>query len=210
MEQMPRDAMTTLLGSTYLTVQSKINYFNGLGQPLQTLIHRGSGDGLKDILASTPKYDSYGRAFKNIIPVASATGTGEFSADAETLAKTFYIDQKPFTEIKDFDNSPLNRVLKSYGVGEAWQNANKYMETKYEIEGDGIQLYTVNSTNDGASTAGAYPASSLIKTVMVNEQGNQVIEIKDLAGKVIQKTVVKGSEYLSVRACLKIIFGILR
>ena len=199
MEQMPRDAMTTLSGSTYLTVQSKINYFNGLGQHLQTLIYRGSGDGLKDILASTPKYDIYGRAFKNIIPVASATGTGAFSADAETLAKTFYLDQKPFTEIKDFDNSPLNRVQKSFGVGEAWQTANKYMETKYEIEGNGIQLYTVNSTNDGASTAGNYPASSLIKTVMVNEQGNQVIEIKDLAGKIIQKTVVNGSEYLSVK-----------
>jgi RHS repeat-associated protein len=199
MEQMPRDAMTTLSGSTYLTVQSKVNYFDGLGRPLQSLIYRGSGDGLKDILASTPKYDIHGRAFKNIIPVASATGTGEFSADAETLAKTFYIDQKPFTEIKDFDNSPLNRVLKSFGVGEAWQNANKYMETKYEIEGNGIQLYTVNSTNDGASTSGAYPLSSLIKTVMVNEQGNQVIEIKDLAGKVIQKTVVNGTEYLSVK-----------
>lgn len=199
MEQMPRDAMTTLTGSTYLTVQTKINYFNGLGQPLQSLIYRGSGDGLKDILVSTPKYDIYGRAFKNIIPVASAMGTGEFSADAETLAKTFYIDQKPFTEIKDFDNSPLNRVQKSYGVGEAWQNATKYMETKYEIEGNGIQLYTVNSNNDGVSTSGAYPASSLIKTVIVNEQGNQVIEIKDLAGKIIQKTVVNGSEHLSVK-----------
>lgn len=199
MEQMPRDAMTTLSGSTFLTVQSKINYFDGLGRPILSLIHRGSGDGLKDILVSTPKYDAYGRAFKNIIPVASATGTGEFSADAETLAKTFYIDQKPFTEIKDFDNSPLNRVQKSYGVGEAWHNANKFMETKYETEGNGIQLYTVNSNNDGASTSGAYPLSSLIKTVTVNEQGNQVIEIKDLAGKIIQKTVVNGSEYLSVK-----------
>ena len=196
MEQMPRDAMTTLSGSTYLTVQTKINYFDGLGRPLQSLIHRGSGDGLKDILAGTPKYDSYGRAFKNIIPVASATGTGAFSADAETLAIAYYNDQKPFTEIKDFDNSPLNRVQKSYGVGEAWQNATKYMEIKYEIEGNRIQLYTVNSTNDGASTSGNYSANSLIKTVMVNEQGNQVIEIKDLAGKVIQKTVLNGTDSL--------------
>jgi RHS repeat-associated protein len=199
MEQMPRDAMTTLTGSTYLTVQTKINYFNGLGQPLQSLIYRGSGDGLKDILVSTQKYDIYGRAFKNIIPVASATGTGAFSADAETLAKTFYNDQKPFTEIKDFDTSPLNRVQKSYGVGEAWQNASKYVETKYEVEGNGIQLYTINSSNDGASTSGAYPASSLIKTVVVNEQGNPVTEIKDIAGKIIQKTVQNGTEYLSTK-----------
>lgn len=199
MEQMPRDAIITLSESICSTVQSKINYFDGLGRPLQSLIHRDSGDGLKDVLVSTPKYDIYGRAFKNIIPVASATGTGAFSADAETLAKTFYNDQKPFTEIKDFDNSPLNRVQKSYGVGEAWQNATKYMETKYEIEGNGIQLCAVNSTNDGASTSGSYPASSLVKIVMVNEQENQVIEIKDLAGKIIQKTVVNGAENLSTK-----------
>ncbi len=189
MEQMPRDAMTTLAGTDYTNVQSKISYVDGLGRAAQSVIYRGSADGQKDILASTPLFDIFGRQFKNVIPVASINGNGGFYAKADSLAKIFYQDQNPSSEVNAYDNSPLNRVLKSYGVGQAWRTAQKYVEMKYEIEGNGIRLYTINSTNDGAVSTGAYPASSLIKKVMVNERGKETWELTDLAGKTVMRVV---------------------
>ena len=189
MEQMPRDAMTTLVGTDYTNVQSKISYVDGLGRPIQSVIYRGSADGQKDILANTPLYDIFGRQFKSVIPVASVNGNGGFYAKADSLAKIFYQDQNPSSEVTAYDNSPLNRVVKSYGVGQAWRTAQKYVEMKYEIEGNGIRLYTVNSTNDGAVSTGAYPASSLIKKVMVNERGKETWELTDFAGKTVMRVV---------------------
>lgn len=196
MEQMPRDAMTTLAGTDYTSVQSKISYVDGLGRPIQSVIYRGSADGQKDILASTSLYDIFGRQFKNVIPVASVNGNGGFYAKADSLAKIFYQDQNPSSEVIAYDNSPLNRVLKSYGVGQAWRTAQKYVEMKYEIEGNGIRLYTVNSSNDGAVSTGAYPANSLIKKVMVNERGKETWELTDLAGKTIMRVVQDDTGYL--------------
>ena len=196
MEQIPRDAMTTLAGTDFITVQSKISYIDGLGRAAQSVIYRGSADGQKDILASTPLYDIFGRQFKNVIPVASVNGNGEFYAKADSLAKIFYQDQNPSFEVIAYDNSPLNRVLKSYGVGQAWRTAQKYVEMKYEIEGNGIRLYTINSTNDGAVSTGAYPASSLIKKVIVNERGKETWELTDLAGKTVMRVVQDDSGYL--------------
>jgi RHS repeat-associated protein len=195
-EQMPRDAMTTLVGTDYTNVQSKISYVDGLGRAAQSVIYRGSADGQKDILASTSLYDIFGRQFKNVIAVASINGNGGFYAKADSLAKIFYQDQNPANEVIAYDNSPLNRIVKSYGVGQAWRTAQKYVEMKYEIEGNGIRLYTVNSNNDGAASTGAYPASSLIKKVMVNERGKETWELTDLAGKTVMRVVQDDTGYM--------------
>jgi RHS repeat-associated protein len=198
MEQTPREAMTTLTGSTYKTLQSSIGYFDGLGRPSLTVVYRGSADASKDLITSTSQYDIFGRNYKNILPVASNSSTGDFSTQSEALAKTFYNDQNPFTEVTLFENSPMNRPLKSYGVGENWRTNSKFVESKYLIANSGVVLL-FNVTSTGATLAGTYEANQLTKNVLVSEQGNEVVEYKDKDGKIIQRDVQDGvGTYLSV------------
>ena len=198
MEQTPREAMTTLTSSTYKTVQSSIGYFDGLGRPSLTVVYRGSADASKDLITSTSLYDIFGRNYKNILPVASNSSTGDFSTQSEALAKTFYNDQNPFTEVTLFENSPMNRPLKSYGVGENWRTNTKFVESKYLIANNGVVLL-FNVTSTGATLAGTYGANQLTKNVLVSEQGNEVVEYKDKDGKIIQRDVQDGEgTYLSV------------
>jgi RHS repeat-associated protein len=198
MEQTPREAMTTLTSSTYKTVQSSIGYFDGLGRPNMTVVYRGSADASKDLITSTALYDIFGRNYKNILPVASNNSTGDFSTQSEALAKTFYNDQNPFTEVTLYENSPMNRPLNSYGVGENWRTNTKFVESKYLIANSGVVLL-FNVTSTGATLAGTYGANQLTKNVLVSEQGNEVVEYKDKDGKIIQRDVQDGEgTYLSV------------
>lgn len=198
MEQTPREAMTTLSGSTYKNVQSSIGYFDGLGKSTQTILYRGSADASKDLITSTALYDIFGRNYKNILPVASDGSTGGFSTQSETLASAFYNDTKPFTEITLYENSPMNRPLNAYGVGQNWRTNSKFVESKYQIANSGtVLLFNVTST--GATLAGTYAANQLTKDIVVSEQGNEVVEYKDKDGKIIQRDVQDGvGTYLSV------------
>jgi hypothetical protein len=198
MEQTPREAMTTLTGSTYKTVQSKIGYFDGLGKPAQTIVYRGSADATKDLITSTSLYDIFGRNYKNILPVASNGNTGGFSTQAETLAKVFYNDLNPFTEITSYENSPMNRPLKGYGAGQNWRNNSKFVEYKYSIA-DANEVLLFNVTSTGATLAGTYGVNQLIKNTVISEQGNEVVEYKDKDGKIVQRNVQDGEgTYISV------------
>ena len=75
MEKMPREAMTTVAGATHTTVQTAIQYFDGLGRPTQTILYKASPDATKDIVASYTEYDGFGRAYKSMLPTPSDAAT---------------------------------------------------------------------------------------------------------------------------------------
>lgn len=187
MEQTPREAMTSLTGSSYNTVQSTIQYFDKLGRPSQSIVYRGNADAQKDLILSTTQYDAFGRAYKSILPTPSDVQTGGFNAASQSLAATFYGDTSPFTETI-FEASPANRPVKGFGAGQTWRTNNKYVSTKYLIAGaNEMPLWNVTAT--GATKNGSYGAGQLLKTETTSEQGNKVIEYKDKEGKIIRKDV---------------------
>lgn len=189
MEQTPREAMTTLTGSTYKTVQSNIQYFDKLGRPSQVVLYRGSPDAQKDILSATTQYDLFGRANIAILPTPSDVQTGAYKSTAQSLATSFYDnDANPFTETI-FEASPANRPLKGFGAGQNWRTANKFVATDYSIADAGdVPLWNVSSTG-ATKVSGGYGAGQLLKTTTTSEQGNKVVQYKDKDGNIIRKDV---------------------
>jgi hypothetical protein len=177
-EMIPRIGSNSL-PSGYQNLQIINTYANGLGQKLQTVAQQAGTNGANDIVSNATTYDGYFRTEKTYIPFSNV-GSGALAP----LPSSVHGDSRPFTENFEFDNSPLNRLFKVRGVGNAWFTANKFSENTTEISG-GIRSYSVAS--NGAVSSGTYPANSLLKKTKKDEQGNIVIEYSDKQGNLVQK-----------------------
>ncbi|MFC3813328.1 RHS repeat domain-containing protein [Lacihabitans lacunae] len=104
---------------------------------------------------------------------------------AKSLAQSFYADTAP-TDSTIFEASPLNRPMASFGAGQAWRAANKKTQIFYESGGTEVRYYTVNASNNIVLN-GSYPAHSLFKKRVLDEQGNETIAYTDKRGRMIEK-----------------------
>lgn len=200
-----------------------VTYFDGLGRPIQQRAYKQSNTG-KDIVTHT-EYDTYGRPAKEFLPFVSGSATLGYSSSAGTDVMSFYSSPNvsqtgdpyfeatgnPFSE-KQFEASPLNRVLKQAAPGNAWA-----MNSGHEVKID----YLTNSANEvkyykapaswqasqGLYVAtivqqpgGFYAAGELYKTVTKDENWTSgtlhtTEEFKDKEGRVVLKKTY--STYLS-------------
>jgi len=188
----------------------KINYFDGLGRPIQQIAYKQSASG-KDIV--TPiEYDAFGRQVKDYLPYARSTMASlDYSSTALTDVGTYYnlaaYDNtlNPFSE-KLFEASPLNRVLEQGAPGTDWgfSSATKHtirFDYQTNTATDAVKLFAVTATWDATKglydistslTATTYADNQLYKTVTKNENwvsgnNNTVEEFKDKEGHVILK-----------------------
>lgn len=161
------------------------NYLDGLGRPLQTVGYRQSPN-QNDIVSGAVTYDLYGRAFKTALATPTSTNSGVFQSNPISLAQSFYGDNRPFSAVELFDNSPLNREKEIMGIGIAWQNANKKSQIFYESAGNDVRKYQLDGSNNIVLN-GSYPANSLFKKRTIDEQNHTSIEITDKRGRLIQK-----------------------
>ena len=126
----------TQLANGVDSTQASIQYMDGLGRDLASVLWKATPDQSKDIIAGNVQYDSYGRIRKSILTTPSDVNTGGYKTTAPILAKAFYDnDSIPFTQTI-FEPSPLNRPQKQFGAGQAWRVANKYVSMEYRIAGD--------------------------------------------------------------------------
>jgi RHS repeat-associated protein len=189
----------TALSNSVDLSSTQLQYMDGLGRGLQTLLWRASPDKTKDILSSTMIYDAYGRAYKSILPTPSNEALGVYKPNAQTLASTFYDgDTYPFTETI-FESSPLNRPLRQFGAGQAWRTVNneKFVAMEYQIEGAGVWQFDVR-VNGGVNAYLNYPDNSLYKNVSTSERGFQTKELKDRQGRVTHKIQQLSTDTLAI------------
>jgi RHS repeat-associated protein len=111
-------------------VNTTIQYFDGLGRPLQTVNVKGSASGLSDLVQPVA-YDALGREPLKYLPYTSPLNDGSYKADAlqpNAGVRAFYTAPPsrvkgtpyPFAESR-LEPSPLNRVLEQGAPGDAWQ-----------------------------------------------------------------------------------------
>lgn len=179
------------VGPNFITTHE---YFDGLGRPIQQVGEQQSPKG-KDIVFSTQTYDKYNRLSKGLTVFPSDTSNGSYVSNGEYLAHSFYGDAVPYTT-PFYENSPLNRLRSSFGLGSAWQVAGKKMQYFDESAGTDIKYYTVNGSGN-ITLNGTYPANSLYKKRLIDEQGNTSIEISDRQGSLVQKQQKNGTEWLT-------------
>lgn len=135
----------------YELSQTDIQYFNGLGRPIQSINVKQSPSG-KDIVQDI-EYDELGRQSKVYLPYV-IEGTGEYKYDPNlTNLNNFYFDQPnvaktvyPYSE-QVFDNSPLNRVAEQIAAGNVG-NIIQYQDFSVNFNYD---VFVLNPDGGGGS-----------------------------------------------------------
>jgi len=180
--------LTDPTGSTPKSVES-VQYLDGLGRPKQAVNIKASPLG-RDVVMHFV-YDQYGRQAMDYLPVPqSGTANGAIVTSPLTNATQadIYGSEIIFSK-KEFEASPLDRVLEQRQVGTAW--SSKPVKFDYEANENGeVKKYV--ATFDYASFSSEitlsptpYGAGQLYKNTVTDEDGNKTIEFKNGQGQVI-------------------------
>lgn len=178
--------VSQLTGLTVCNLNQTIQYFDGLGRPLQTVIVKGS-PGLKDIVQPMA-YDAFGREATKYLPYADAgTANGTYKANALTagagvlnfynpagssgpqqtngIVRTVY----PFSKML-FEPSPLNRTLEQGAPDLVWQPGTRTSTSGRSV----ITEYKINNSLTTYTTMGfavrLYTATPLAVTNREHER----------------------------------------
>lgn len=208
-------------------VSQTITYVDGLGRTSQNIVTQGSP--LKADVVQPIVYDQYGRETRKYLPFVPALQAGPDASnglykadiiDAQGnyigLANDFYNnnvtpniaqDSRPFGET-EFEQSPLNRPIKSFGAGQGWHQSGseKFTETRYKVnvygtgssaESEKVIAWKVSSNSPVRETpatgyiesGGYYSSAQLSVNAIIDEQGNAIREYKNKSGQVVLKKV---------------------
>jgi hypothetical protein len=199
---------TTILESlTEQDVMESIQYFDGLGRPLQNISIRTSPSG-HDVVQPFA-YDQYGRSARRFLPYVSSEDNGRIRHKAiENEQLSFYqgnetsiaSDTEPYAETV-FENSPLNRVLKQGSPGHAWQPNISHPELEHVVR----HQYLLNTAEDSVMRFGYdyenetitcspgpdayYSPGTLFKNVTLDEDNKDAIEFADKLDRTVCRKV---------------------
>ncbi|KQR67242.1 DUF6443 domain-containing protein [Pedobacter sp. Leaf176] len=191
-----------------------IQYFDGLGRPLQTINVQAS-PAHKDLIQPVV-YDQLGRETLKYQPYTESGSNGNYRANAlQGGQQAFYnsagIKNTAYPYSKSLlEASPLNRAMEIGAPGEAWQpqiagntNTGHTKKMHYGTNTSGEVAIWV-PLGSGASTSANYLAGSLVKTTTTDENyllsdGNagKTEEFKDFEGRVVLKRQFTTTETLS-------------
>ncbi|MGP1994270.1 DUF6443 domain-containing protein [Zobellia laminariae] len=199
------------------TYIQNITYFDGLGRPIQQNAIRQSPNDKKDIVTHIG-YDGFGRQDKDWLPFhETQQGIGQFkTGDMKGATRAYYKthqdystdfpslnteDTNPYSK-KEFEPSPLNRVLKQAAPGEDWAlnkgGEDHAIEFDYKSNATGeVRLFTVDlsggTDNPILATTTNYTENELYKTITKDEnhsgstKNHTTEEFKDKQGRVVLK-----------------------
>jgi YD repeat-containing protein len=194
-----REAKTTIPTGSFEHLE-EIQYFDGLGRPIQTIMVGASPSG-QDIIQPV-LYDGYDREAIKTLPY-TADKSGEFRTGViESTVNSYYSPNPPTGVISDsraytkfdFDNSPLNRVVSQTGPGSDWETNSKRIITHYLSNSSSIPGWSVTSNYSYSSFT--YAANTLYVTETIDEDGHYSREYKDKLGQVVLKESQLGSNWL--------------
>ena len=192
----------------------QVNYYNGLGYPIQQVNHKQSGTG-KDIIIHT-EYDEFGRQVKEFLPYVNqspsldidlSSAINQSNYYSSTIDPNFETTDYPFSE-KTLDDSPLNRLLKQAAPGEVWKKNNGHeIQFVYDVNAtsDEVFQFEVISSNNGSgytyslNCIGYYDPGALYKNITKNENwtsglNNTTEEYTDDLGRVVLKRTYNNGE----------------
>ena len=172
---------------------SAIQYFDGLGRPIETVQKAQSsidGTTWRDLVNLT-EYDGMGREYRQWLfaPVSTSNGGAYVNPTNITGASPrsyFAYDMKPYSTT-NYESSPLNRVTGKYGPGSSWYAGKKNDSILYLTNIGDVANFSVNSSNQLTRDANNYAANTLYKTQFMDEDGKLTFEYKDISGQVVMK-----------------------
>ncbi|RLJ99610.1 DUF6443 domain-containing protein [Tenacibaculum discolor] len=219
-----QEPMTNPTGITQnKDVLESITYFDGLGRAKQSIAIQAGGvltnNKIPKDIVTHIEYDEFGRQTKEYLPYTVESANGAIiTGDVATATKSYYQikhsedfagvslpDVNAYSE-KQFDGSPLNRVLKQAAPGKDWKLGNGYeiefvYDTNIATEVKNYYITTTFADNTYTPTLelssvnnGYYEARELFKTITKDENHDgsssklhTTEEFKNKQGQVILK-----------------------
>ncbi|GHT25198.1 cell well associated RhsD protein [Bacteroidia bacterium] len=172
-----------------------IRYFDGLGRPNQ-LVQVGITPNKND-LVTIQEYDAFGREWKTGLPISVANKGAYYTGGIE--ANSIYGDDSHAYSETQYEASPLNRVVKQFGPGEAWRLGNGDghavgIEYLSNSSAHPCALYSVNGNSLVRNEN--YDNNTLYVTKTTDEDGKVAYEFKDKLGQVVlQRQMDDGTPY---------------
>lgn len=182
-----------------LAVEKKITstvYFDGLERAVQTVAkgtHYDEGNGQWYDMVNSLTYEAGGHLTKAMLPYATTQNFGKFKTDAATAQPQFY--QSKYGEAHAYarietDNSPEDRIIKTYGVGTSWGGTN--LSTREDIsayaQNENVQRWSIGyNATDFPVSRGAYKDFALHKTEFFDEQNKKIITYTNKEGLIVLK-----------------------
>jgi len=167
-----------------------VTYFDGLGRPKQTINIRATPQA-KDIVTHV-EYDGFGRQVKDYLPVPQ-TGSSNgaiYSLSPLSNAGQTYGTEKIYAE-KILESSPLDRIQQQVQPGTDWEGHPVRYDYQTNTATDVLRFSTDTHTRNGAfytyelKVDGFYPASTLYKNMISDEDGNTSYEFKNGEGQTL-------------------------
>jgi RHS repeat-associated protein len=169
-------------------------YFDGLGRSIQSVAKQASP--LQKDMVTFQVYDALGREATKFIPYVSTTSDGNYKTDPYSDQTSFNNGQFPNDQFYygavSFEPSPLNRPTVTYAPGNSWTGAGRGTSNGYlvNLTTDSVQYWTIAATAGSLPvTSSTFAAGQLYKNTATDEAGHQVVEYKDMQGKVLLKKV---------------------
>ncbi|SEA53051.1 Uncharacterized conserved protein RhaS, contains 28 RHS repeats [Arachidicoccus rhizosphaerae] len=165
-------------------VKLSVQYFDGLGRPIQTVLKQGSlvtATNTSADLITTTLYDSMGRQNSTLLPyAASDAADGHFRPNAEADQISWYNGSSPISKpgqgvnartLTVFEPSPLNRVQETFAPGDSWlgsagepaEASRHSVKQKYWINTatDAVRVWDVSYVTTPGSGFGTYTLNPL-------------------------------------------------
>ncbi|ASZ11250.1 hypothetical protein KTO58_18945 [Chitinophaga pendula] len=178
-------------------VKQTFEYIDGMGRVIQT-VDKGlspvvNGSGKLDMVKPVV-FDAVGQQSYKFAPYVANTSSGNFRFDPFGEQRTFLQTQYPgenfFYEQTIYEKSTLKRTIKSLPVGNSWAGSDRgtVQQHLYNTSADAVRIWTIeNAAGSIPKSTVIYPAGTLSKLVMINENGKRTVEFKSMKGKTILK-----------------------
>jgi RHS repeat-associated protein len=181
------------LTSPYDVAQTT-QYYDGLGREIQTVAKQQSP--LQNDFVGIIQYDGFGRQMYKYLPYTASTNDGNYKntaiADQYNFNSGYFPGEQYYYGQIYYEPSPLNRVTTTMSPGLSWEGSGRGVTSQYQVNSvsDSVQNWTIAFPAGSIPTnIGTYSTGTLYKNIITDEAGHQVVEYKDLDGKVILKKV---------------------
>ncbi len=189
---------TTYLDDSQSKSIESIQYFDGLGRPVQT-VQKGITPNKAD-LVTYQEYDAFGRESNSWLPISVSDNNGEFIPLVtlrNKISGTYGTEAEPYS-YPVYEPSPLNRVLEQYEPGAHWHNTGKSVKTDLLTNTDSGEFacrqYSTTddrSINSISITSGVVPLTTTVK----NEDGTTRTVTLTSGGKILTTRSGGGATY---------------
>ena len=188
----------TTTSNSNIKQRQVVKYIDGLGKPKQIVDVKVSPLG-NDIVRHF-EYDQFGRAVKTFLPLpqlGSQNGNIYTSPDM-----SYYGGEKIYSE-NILENSLLDKLLSSYNEGNNW--INKPIVYSYDLNEEDDEVINFNTstiwegkiTRETLNASSYYPAHTLYKNKVVDEDGNTTVEFKNSRGQILLiRKILNSNEFV--------------